>query len=150
MTATHAIDPTTSSTPLLYLAFELGWNSWKLASTIGAGQKPRIRSIPARDTNAVMNEIRDAKRRFRLPETAPVMTCYEAGRDGFWLHRFLASKKIGNLVVDRGINRGQSPQTPSQVRYTPRQRHTLARLAAASPPCRSKSTRPGRFVKRAA
>jgi transposase len=100
MTATHAIDPNTTSAPVLYMAFELGWNSWKIASTIGAGQKPRIRSIPARDTDAVMDEIRDAKRRFRLPPATPVISCYEAGRDGFWLHRFLASKKIGNLVVD--------------------------------------------------
>ena len=37
------------------------------------------------------------KRRFHLPGTTPVISCYEAGRDGFWLHRFLASKKIGNL-----------------------------------------------------
>jgi hypothetical protein len=51
---------------VLYLAFELGWTSWKLAFTVGAGQKPRIRSIPARDIDAVMVEIRDAKRRFGL------------------------------------------------------------------------------------
>jgi transposase len=82
------------------LAFELGWTSWKLAFTVGAAQKPRLRSIPARDIGALMLEIRDAKRRFRLPETTPVISCYEAGRDGFWLHRFLATEKIGNLVVD--------------------------------------------------
>jgi transposase len=100
MTATHAIDSNTTSSPMLYVAFELGWNSWKLVFTTGAAQKPRIRTIPPRDTDAVMQEIREAKRRFHLPQTTPVMTSYEAGRDGFWLHRFLASKKIGNLVVD--------------------------------------------------
>jgi transposase len=100
MPATHMIDSATETTPVLYLAFELGWKSWKLAFTIGAGQKPRIRTIAARDTEALMMEIRNAGRRFRLPEATPVISCYEAGRDGFWLHRFLASKKIGNLVVD--------------------------------------------------
>jgi transposase len=100
MPATHAIDSTTATTPMLYLAFELGWKSWKLAFTVGAGQKPRIRTIAARDTEAVMMEIRNAGRRFGLPEATPVISCYEAGRDGFWLHRFLASQKIGNLVVD--------------------------------------------------
>ena len=35
-----------------------------------------------------------------MPEEAPVRSCYEAGRDGFWLHRYLASLNIGNLVVD--------------------------------------------------
>jgi transposase len=29
-----------------------------------------------------------------------VVSCYEAGRDGFWLHRFLESEHITNLVVD--------------------------------------------------
>src|SRR5262249_47433822 len=27
-------------------------------------------------------------------------TCYEAGRDGFWLHRALTSRGIDNVVVD--------------------------------------------------
>jgi transposase len=74
--------------PVPYLAFELGWNSWKLAFTVRAGQKPRLRSIAARDIGTVLVEIRDAKRRFGLPEGTPVISCYEAGRDGFWLHRF--------------------------------------------------------------
>ena len=47
-----------------------------------------------------MAEIGAAKKRFGLPENAAVASCYEAGRDGFWLHRFLLSKKIENLVVD--------------------------------------------------
>ena len=41
-----------------------------------------------------------AKKRFQLPETAEVVSCYEAGRDGFWLHRYLTQSGIGNLVVD--------------------------------------------------
>ena len=45
MSATHTTDSTTAAAPVLYLAFELGWNSWKLAFTVGAGQKPRLRSI---------------------------------------------------------------------------------------------------------
>jgi transposase len=86
--------------PVLHLALELSWTTWKLAFTVGAGQKPRLRSIPARDTDALMGEIRAARRRFGLPEEAPVISCYEAGRDGFWLHRFLAHHRVENLVVD--------------------------------------------------
>src|SRR6516162_877831 len=100
MSATHGTDSTTATAPVLYLAFELGWTSWKLAFTVGAGQKPRLRSIPARDTDALMREIPAARRRFGLPEEAPVISCYEAGRDGFWLHRYLAHQGIENLVVD--------------------------------------------------
>jgi transposase len=28
------------------------------------------------------------------------MSCYEAGRDGFWLHRLLVADGIENLVID--------------------------------------------------
>src|SRR5262245_26612885 len=100
MSATHAIDSSTATAPVLYLALELSWTSWKLAFTVGAGQKPRLRSIAARDTGAVMLEIRDAKRRFGLPEETPVISCYEAGRDGFWLDRYLRHQGVENLVVD--------------------------------------------------
>jgi transposase len=100
MSATHTTDSTTASAPVLYLALELSWTSWKLAFTVGAGQKPRLRSIPARDTDALIREIRAARRRFGLPEEAPVISCYEAGRDGFWLHRYLRHHRAENLVVD--------------------------------------------------
>ena len=100
MSATHAIDPTTANAPVLYLALELSWTSWKLAFTVGAGQKPRLRSIPARDTDALIREIAAARRRFGLPDETPVISCYEAGRDGFWLHRLLAHHRVENLVVD--------------------------------------------------
>jgi transposase len=110
MSATHATDSTTAAAPVLYLAFELGWTSWKLAFTVGAGQKPRLRSIAARDLSTLMIEIRKAKQRFGLPEATPVISCYEAGRDGFWLHRYLAHQGIENLVVDAAsieVNRRQ-------------------------------------------
>jgi transposase len=41
-----------------------------------------------------------AKERFHLPEDVRVVSCYEAGRDGFWLHRYLLSIGIENQVVD--------------------------------------------------
>src|SRR6476469_2978631 len=100
MSATHSTDSTTATAPVLYLALELSWTSWKLAFTVGAGQKPRLRSTPARDTDALMLEIQAARRRFGLPEDTPVISCYEAGRDGFWLHRYLEHQGIENLVVD--------------------------------------------------
>jgi len=100
MTATHNVNPTTPTTPVVYLSLELGQKTWKLAFTVGLGQKPRLRTIAARDTEALMAEIRAAKKRFGLPEDAAVASCYEAGRDGFWLHRFLTSRKVENLVVD--------------------------------------------------
>jgi len=96
--------------PVLYLAFELGNDSWKLGFTNGMGQRPRERNIGARDVDALEREIRLAKQRFGLPETAPVLSCFEAGRDGFWLHRYLVEAGVENLVVDSSsieVNRRQ-------------------------------------------
>ncbi len=81
MTATHNSKITTK-TDVLYLAFELGESDWKLAFTVGVGQKPRLRSMPARDLPRLQEEIAKAKKRFELPADAPVRSCYEAGRDG--------------------------------------------------------------------
>ncbi len=55
-------------------------------------------------------EIRAAKKRFGLPEDAQVVCCYEAGRDGFWPHRFLLAHGVQNQVVDSSsieVNRRQ-------------------------------------------
>jgi transposase len=85
----------------LFLALELSTKgNWKLAFTVGPGQKPRIRDVPPRDFAAVQQEIVAAKERFKLPEDCRVVSCYEAGRDGSWLHRFLASIGVKNKVVD--------------------------------------------------
>ena len=85
---------------VLYVAFELGWNEWKLAFGTGPADNARLRCIGGRNAQALMQEIAKAKERFGLPADAPVRTCYEAGRDGFWLHRFLESHGIDNQVVD--------------------------------------------------
>jgi transposase len=85
---------------VLYLAFELSSNDWKLGFSIGHGQKTRIRTIESGDTVKLLEEIAAAKNRFKLHPECPVLSCYEAGRDGFWLHRFLIEKGIINVIVD--------------------------------------------------
>jgi transposase len=94
----------------LYVAFELGDKDWKLAFTVGLGQKPRLRSMPGRELPLLQAEIAKAKKRFGLPAEAPVKSCYEAGRDGFWLHRYLSACGVDNSVVDSAsieVNRRQ-------------------------------------------
>ncbi len=102
---------TTNTTPRsLYVALELGCDKWVLASATQAAEKPRFRTVPARDLAKLQEEIAKAKTRFGLPADAPVCTCYEAGRDGFWLHRALTKLGITNVVVDASsieVNRRQ-------------------------------------------
>jgi transposase len=100
MTATHSLDLSRSVTPVLYVSFELSSSQWKMASTTARGQQPRVVTVPARDLPRVLREIQRAKLRFGLPKDAAVSSCYEAGRDGFWLDRFLRQSGINNLVVD--------------------------------------------------
>ena len=82
----------------LYVAFELGNTKWKLA--FSDGEKVRFISIVARGLKQLGEEVEKAKKRFRLVEGVRVLSCYEAGRDGFWLHRWLVSEAIENRVVD--------------------------------------------------
>ena len=106
---TH-IEPETPSQPTLFLAFELGQNKWKLGFTIGMAQQPRARTIPPGALDILQQEITRAKQRFGLPEDARVVSCYEAGRDGFWLHRALMAHGVENLVIDSAsieVNRRQ-------------------------------------------
>src|SRR4249919_1799108 len=97
--ATHHEQRTTTEATL-FVAFELSEKTWKLGFTTGHGQKPRERSIAACNQAHVLHEVAQAKKRFGLPDTAPVVSCYEAGREGFWLHRFLQAHGITNHVVD--------------------------------------------------
>lgn len=85
---------------IVHVAFELAETRWRLACTTGLGQTPRQRTFAAGDLEGVEEEIARAKRRFGLAATARVVTCYEAGMEGFWLHRALAARGIENYVVD--------------------------------------------------
>jgi transposase len=82
------------------MPLELSEGCWKVAFSHGLGQKPRMITIGARDTFRLLREISKAKMRFGLPEETPVVSCYEAGRDGFWIHRFLHHHGVHNIVVD--------------------------------------------------
>ncbi len=84
----------------LMMAMELGESGWLLGFASAFGQKPLRRKVATRDGAAVLEQIDWAKRRLGLPSDAPIASCYEAGRDGFWLHRFLMAQGIENLVVD--------------------------------------------------
>lgn len=90
----------TAPTLCLLLAFELGQRSWKLGFSGGVGQRLRIRQIPAGAVGLIEKEIVQAKMRLGLSLEAAVISCYEAGRDGFWLHRYLGAHGITNHVVD--------------------------------------------------
>jgi transposase len=100
MTATTHSTSGSVREAVLFAAFELGAKHWKLAMTSGLGVAPWVKSVPAGDLAAVQRVLETARRRFGLAGAAPVVSCYEAGRDGFWIHRALVAAAIANRVVD--------------------------------------------------
>jgi len=83
---------------ILYIAFELSHRKWKLA--FSNAEKMGTVTIEARDLDQLQDEIEKAKQRFGFKGPIRVVSCHEAGRDGFWLHRYLLSCGIENVVVD--------------------------------------------------
>jgi transposase len=83
----------------LLVALELGGTRWQLTASSG-GTKVTEMSVAAGDVQGLWQKIVAAKARHGLPPDAPVVSCYEAGRDGFWLHRELERGGVRTLVVD--------------------------------------------------
>ena len=101
MSTTQAVpqEKDTASQGELYMSVELGDKSWKL--TISDGRRgPSRFSVKAGDTTAVLTCVSRTRQRCGLDLHAKVHSCYEAGRDGWWLHRWLIEQGIENLVVD--------------------------------------------------
>ena len=84
----------------LYVAFELSAKDWKLAMAPRMDVKPYIRTVSAGDVPAVGRACAQARQHFRIAADTPVLSCYEAGRDGFWIDRALRAVGITNRVVD--------------------------------------------------
>ncbi len=100
MTAQTRSAMSSVSEPTLYVAFELGATDWTLAMTSALGQVPWLRKVRAGDFPKLTRVLVEGRRQGGLPATAIVMSCYEAGRDGFWIHRALEAQGLRNRIVD--------------------------------------------------
>ena len=89
---------TTHSKKRLIAAIELSNSKWLLGFDNGA--KVRRKSLRAGDRAGLLAEIAKAKQKLGYEEHERVLFCYEAGRDGFWIHRWLETERIECLVVD--------------------------------------------------
>ena len=94
----------------LYVAFELSRKKWRLGFSDGRDPKIRLVTIEAGELRECVQEIAKAKQRFGMKGGIRVRSCYEAGREGFWLHRALEKMGIENMIVDAAsieVNRRQ-------------------------------------------
>ena len=88
----------TAKEPVLYLALELSEKGWKLA--LSNGMRVREANVKKGDELELGKAIESARVKFNLPEKVRRVSCYEAGRDGFWIHRRLIAMGVENHVVD--------------------------------------------------
>ena len=98
MTATGNQSASVSST--LFVALELSKSVWKHAFACADHPSLRIRNVAAGDLQQFESELLAAKRKFELDDDAATVTCYEAGRDGFWIHRALETMGLTNHVIE--------------------------------------------------
>jgi len=98
-TTRQALVDDTSVVVRLYMALELSGAKWKVA--IGDGKRaPSQHTLKAADVLGLLGVVEKAKKRCKLTGAVRVLSCYEAGCDGFWLHRWLLEQGIDNVVVD--------------------------------------------------
>ncbi len=93
----------------LFVSLELGNAKWHVCATDG-GTRVCEYAVQAGDGQSLLEVLERAKRRLNLAQPLAVVSCYEAGRDGFWLHRFLERQGVRNHVVDAAsieVNRRQ-------------------------------------------
>lgn len=93
------MDQSTPRVESLLLSFELGNNKWLLTFGTGSQNSRRV-EIDAGDLKALDAQIALARKKFKLGAGAGLHSCYEAGRDGFWLHRALLARGAKNVVID--------------------------------------------------
>ena len=89
----------TSTAAQLYMGLELSDAKWLVYLGDGA-RAPSHYTVAAGDMPGLLAAIAKAKRRCGLAGKVVVHSCYEAGRDGFWLHRWLIGQGLENIVVD--------------------------------------------------
>ena len=86
----------------LYVGLELSLKTWLVALRSSGSDKVSLHPLKAGDQAALLGLIDRSQEDLHAAgcEEVGVVSCYEAGRDGFWLHRRLLEHGVENLVVD--------------------------------------------------
>ena len=86
----------------ILVALELSNSIWLVGTRLPGAQKSRMHRISAGDTAALLTLFHGLRPCGPAGSglSAPVACCFEAGRDGFWLHRLLTANDIPTYVVE--------------------------------------------------
>ena len=91
-----------SDYPTVFVSIELSRSSWVVAVCTPLADKIGLHRLTAGDVEGLLALI--GRQRVRaekaLARPVGVASCYEAGYDGFWLHRVLVANDTDNQVID--------------------------------------------------
>lgn len=126
MTSSHPIDTPAAGEKdaTLYVAFELSKSKWLIGMVVSGESKMSRHEVDGGDTAAVWQLI--SKKRAHAEKQGRrvrVVSCYEAGYDGFWFDRWLAGQGVVNRVLDPS-----SIEMPRRARQAKTDRLDLERL----------------------
>jgi len=96
------MQPNDINSPTILLAIELSASTWLVAARVPGSEKPHLHRIDGGDTVALLTLISSLQAGVarRHGATINVVCCFEAGRDGFWLQRFLTAQGVDTHVLE--------------------------------------------------
>lgn len=109
--------------PIILLAIELSASTWLVAARVPGWEKPHLHRIDGGDTAALLALISSLQARAArgLDATIGVVCCFEAGRDGFWLHRLLTAHGVvchvlepTSILVNRRARRAKTDRLDAE------------------------------------
>jgi transposase len=86
----------------VYVSIELSVSSWLVAARLPNTEKLRLHRLEVGNTSALLTVIEELRSRAsaKLGSAADVACCFEAGRDGCWLHRLLTAHGVAAYVLE--------------------------------------------------
>jgi transposase len=86
----------------IFVALELSNTLWLVGTRLPGAQKSCMHRIKAGDTTGLLTVIGELRSRQSVVSdcSSTLACCFEAGRDGFWLHRLLTAHEIPTYVVE--------------------------------------------------
>jgi transposase len=97
----HTDTPAGDDYATVYVAFELSKSKWKLGVMMPGSEKMSRYTIGGGDLAALTARLATARTKAaRAGRPVRIVSCYEAGFDGHWLHRWLTDQGVINHEID--------------------------------------------------
>src|SRR6266568_1905475 len=101
MRSDHTDAPAGCETTTVYIEFELSKSKWQLGVMMPGAEKMSRYQIDGGDLMALSSVLARARAKAeQLGKPVRILSCYEAGLDGHWLHRWLSNNEIVNYEID--------------------------------------------------